>query len=88
MHPQHTWRNAVLQVSGVQKGTIAVEAMRDIVHSLGVPCRKISPTAHAGVILMPNQLLMRRINSSNGNTVDVKVLTVNDRRSAEGSGRI
>ena len=59
---EHTWRNAVRQVSGVQKGTIAVEAMRDIVHNLGVPGRKISPTSHAGVLLM-------------GNTADVKVLT-------------
>ena len=67
--------NAVRQVSGVQKSTIAVEAMRDIVHNLGVPGRKISPTFHAGVRLMPNQALMRRINLSNGNTADVKVLT-------------
>ena len=63
------------QVSGVQKGTITVEAMRDIVRNLGVPGRKISPTSHAGVLLMPSQALMRRINLSNGSTADVKVLT-------------
>ena len=75
---EHTWRNAVRQVSGVQKGIIAVEAtrMRDIVHNLGVPGRKISPTSHAGVLLLaPSQALMRRINLSNGNTAEVKVLT-------------
>ena len=72
---EHTWRNAVRQVSGVQKGIIAVEAMRDIVHNLGVPSRKISPTSHAGVLLMPSQTLMRQINLSNGNTAHVKVLT-------------
>ena len=72
---EHTWRNAVRQVSGVQKGTIAVEAMRDIVQNLGVPGRKISPTSHAGVLLMPSQALMRQINLSHGNTADVKVLT-------------
>ena len=33
---------SVRQVSEVQKGTITVEAMRDFVHNLGVPSRKIS----------------------------------------------
>ena len=72
---EHTWRNAMRQVSGVQKGTITVKAMRDIVHNLGVPDRKISPTSHAGVLLMPSQALMRRISLSNGSTADVRLLT-------------
>ena len=74
--PEHTWRNAVRQVWGVQKGAIKVEDMRDIVHNLGVPYSKISPTLHTGVLLMPNQALMRLINLSNGNTADVKVSTL------------
>ena len=72
---EHTWRNAVRQVWGVQKGTITVEAMRDIVHNLGVPGCKISPTSQAGVLLMSSQALMCRINLSNSSTADVRVLT-------------
>ena len=54
--------------------------MRDILHNLGVPGRKIStvplPTrGFRGILLMPNQALIRHINLSNGSTADVKVLT-------------
>ena len=48
----------LVQVSGVQRGTITVEAIRDIVYDLGVPGSKISPTSHAGVLVMLSQALV------------------------------
>ena len=44
--------------------TVESEAMRDVVHNLGIHSGIISPTSLAGVLLMPSQAHMHRINSS------------------------